>query len=35
MYEGVVEPSDQFVAKHGVLVAKSLIDPKNTIVPIE
>ena len=31
---GVVEPSNQFITKHGVLVGKTLVDPTNRIVPV-
>ena len=31
---GIVEPSSQFVAKTGVLVGKSLVDPTNKPIPV-
>ena len=31
---GLVEPSDSFVSKHGVLVGKALVDPTNKLIPI-
>ena len=31
---GVIEPSEQFVSKTGILVGKSLVDPNNRTVPV-
>ena len=31
---GIIEPSNQFVSKHGILVGRTLVDPTNKLVPI-